>query len=1069
MAIPRRSKVLMYSTKRHSVPVLLLIFVCAVMLVPHAFAQGTYKLDVIASTGSSNLTAVGNNVSINDAGKVAFMGTQGGRTFLFVGSGPGSFTNITPGFGAQTNRSFDPAVQINNADQVVATDRVTTFPQLFFVRYWNAQSPDSFVEIGRGTNNLPGYPYTTVLTRPSINNSNQVVFSATSQQGGTTTLLATLKPGGDFMQRESYNEVSFSGNVILRPMIDDSGRIVVRAGNTSSSSIVLYSYQLAEGPNPTPPQPIASIAAFTELGRSPGISDDGSVVGFYGNLASAAFGTTAGRGIFASVGGASGRAIQRVVGTDNSISNFDVDSRIGVNSDGVVVYTAFDSVGNKALFTSQLNSGSASDTPTVVVKQGETIDGLAGVVQDIVLYDPLNDGGDIAFWVSTNAGLQAVVRATLQRLAAPSNLSATAISPNETKLEWTDNSDEEDGFSVEVKIDNDDFRVLSMALGPNTREFFDTGLSPNSTYVYRVRAFKGTTNPTFSDYSNEASVTPILIRVDANRDSNISFEDNSDETSFSKPFNFWLNDDRDVVLDEEQQDVNPTSGQRDNVDNIIAITRDLEDFTRIQIKAPNEIHTTNSNWSCTIQFTEVNDGTPAIRVWSAVTPGTEFLTDENIASDQIISPSLLFVSAGQETAVPLSLFSPDNGNIAALLFEGRNPGKGALTVRLYNSGTKVAEDKVYLSLKSITKMYDHWTAGDSDDRFYTPLTEAIPLETAEDKPEVQTYILFVHGWRVQPWERRAFAETAFKRLWHRGYKGAFGLFSWPTEYLPIADALDLLSLLRKTENRQNYDRSELKAFGSASALHGVLEKLNDSYPEQVRVFAHSMGNVVTSEALRLESESSVAPRLLVHAYVASQAAVSAHAYDESTEPLPDLWPNVFDSIRYGRNRHIPSVPDVYAEYPETGRPYFRDINKAAGKLVNFFNPLCPIVFWVWQANQYTKYDLGWSYAPQDYRNRSGLIIQPKGFYRQTNIGRVRLNFPENRYEIFAHIAPSWSHSLGHQKGVGGPFTTSEEVDLSMPPFSYGSSPTVTHSAQFLSTIQRRYLYYDRLLQTFNLR
>src|SRR5207249_3228934 len=74
--------------------------------------------------------------------------------------------------------------------------------------------------------------------------------------------------------------------------------------------------------------------------------------------------------------------------------------------------------------------------------------------------------------------------------AAPSNLVATAISRNEIDLTWSDNSTNETGFSIERCKGGQcsNFRPL-INVGPNTTSFQDTGLTKNTTYKYRVRAF----------------------------------------------------------------------------------------------------------------------------------------------------------------------------------------------------------------------------------------------------------------------------------------------------------------------------------------------------------------------------------------------------------------------------------------------------------------------------------------------------------------------------------------------------------------------------------------------------
>ena len=94
--------------------------------------------------------------------------------------------------------------------------------------------------------------------------------------------------------------------------------------------------------------------------------------------------------------------------------------------------------------------------------------------------------------------------------SAPSDLAAEATSPTEVSLSWTDNSDNEDGFKIERKQEGGTFSVIA-TLPPNTTTYTDTGLTPDTTYTYRVRAYNSFG---YSDYSNEAEVTtPSLITI----------------------------------------------------------------------------------------------------------------------------------------------------------------------------------------------------------------------------------------------------------------------------------------------------------------------------------------------------------------------------------------------------------------------------------------------------------------------------------------------------------------------------------------------------------------------------
>ena len=85
----------------------------------------------------------------------------------------------------------------------------------------------------------------------------------------------------------------------------------------------------------------------------------------------------------------------------------------------------------------------------------------------------------------------------------PTDLFASASSSTEIKLSWTDNSDNEDGFKVERKTSGGSFTEIKI-LTVNSTTYTDTGLTPNTTYYYRIRAYNTDGN---SDYSNEASAT----------------------------------------------------------------------------------------------------------------------------------------------------------------------------------------------------------------------------------------------------------------------------------------------------------------------------------------------------------------------------------------------------------------------------------------------------------------------------------------------------------------------------------------------------------------------------------
>jgi hypothetical protein len=71
---------------------------------------------------------------------------------------------------------------------------------------------------------------------------------------------------------------------------------------------------------------------------------------------------------------------------------------------------------------------------------------------------------------------------------AASNLVARAASRNQINLTWSDRSSNEQGFRIERKIGTAAW-VQIAEVAANTTSFGNSGLTPNTTYRYRVRAF----------------------------------------------------------------------------------------------------------------------------------------------------------------------------------------------------------------------------------------------------------------------------------------------------------------------------------------------------------------------------------------------------------------------------------------------------------------------------------------------------------------------------------------------------------------------------------------------------
>ncbi|MGH7494304.1 MAG: fibronectin type III domain-containing protein, partial [bacterium] len=90
----------------------------------------------------------------------------------------------------------------------------------------------------------------------------------------------------------------------------------------------------------------------------------------------------------------------------------------------------------------------------------------------------------------------------------PDSLSATAVSNLQINLAWKDKSSNEDGFKIERKQGALGTYAEIAAVGPNVTSYVNaTGLSGNTKYFYRVRAYSAAGN---SAYCNEANATTLL-------------------------------------------------------------------------------------------------------------------------------------------------------------------------------------------------------------------------------------------------------------------------------------------------------------------------------------------------------------------------------------------------------------------------------------------------------------------------------------------------------------------------------------------------------------------------------
>ncbi len=100
---------------------------------------------------------------------------------------------------------------------------------------------------------------------------------------------------------------------------------------------------------------------------------------------------------------------------------------------------------------------------------------------------------------------------------APSNLTAAALSQTSVRLDWKDNSNNEDQFRIEGQMGSDAFSDIG-SVGANVESTVISNLTPSAGYGFRVRARNAGGN---SDYSNTANVTTLAAPQNCNPSTNV--------------------------------------------------------------------------------------------------------------------------------------------------------------------------------------------------------------------------------------------------------------------------------------------------------------------------------------------------------------------------------------------------------------------------------------------------------------------------------------------------------------------------------------------------------------------
>jgi len=577
--------------------------------------------------------------------------------------------------------------------------------------------------------------------------------------------------------------------------------------------------------------------------------------------------------------------------------------------------------------------------------------------------------------------------------------------------------------------------------------------------------------------------------MDGNRDLQIDFGSTNDNHC-----TFWLNDDYDVEYwlgrihtfggstngwaeDDDEIWANWTKNCNDNFigrkakdvngmppDSENHCLRDLEDFTVVQLKVPGVLSnlTGVTYW---LQFANCTSGNPSVNLFRAVTNGVtgpfDYLTNMVVATNQVLETRACTVGTSwqQITTNYIDRYDQPIG----FLLEGKTAGKGDLTFMVKKGGTELCRSSISLDLHPITEFYDTYHVGLVEyqrvwiNRWLGTWSKTKwEVEVQPNAVQVQTnvayqarsdqYLLLVHGWNMTADDKLYFTQAAFKRLWWQKYKGGFGLFDWPT----FSDVSLWQAFYEARAAAHNFDDSEMIGWLCGTSLARLMENLNAS--GQLRLWVHSLGNIVAGEAIHKYNGT-----YPIKTYIASQAAISGHAYCQDVTPLPSFAPETPRIFPYWYTGDVTT----------TNRPYLESNTNKVTRMCNYFNPH-DWVLDIWKFNTKTKPDdiigYGFRYGgnTNSYNDSADMTNR---FYRVPRIGatesfQVGTTNLQERYAVFAYCLQSWCMPLG--QAVNQAFSGTN-LDLEADSLLKYDNEYYSHSKEFRSNIIDQEPYYEHII------
>lgn len=245
-----------------------------------------YDFDIMARTGQDGVGAsIQPSVSINDSGNVAFVAASGSNQNVFVSTGPGSVTGIAS---AASNRTYGGEVQINNSNQVAAVAISSGATVARNARIYTLASPGAFTNVGvASAPRADSSNFDSIGAFASMTNDGQLAFAGLESPTSSPSFWEVNLSKKEVDRRDAFNlpdipqvvEITLPPSAFFRMMAADGDRAVVGNRQGTKTDIIWYDITGVD----TFKTIASTDSGWSQLGVRPGISDDGTVVTFFGN------------------------------------------------------------------------------------------------------------------------------------------------------------------------------------------------------------------------------------------------------------------------------------------------------------------------------------------------------------------------------------------------------------------------------------------------------------------------------------------------------------------------------------------------------------------------------------------------------------------------------------------------------------------------------------------------------------------------------------------------------------------------------------------------------------------